>query len=298
MNTMNAQLNDQLSPRHASRSLARRAGLGATSQAIYVSGDGTYQAVPAPANSLLTVNLPSGGGAVTVGQPGKLVPYTGVKSVIPLTCPQCQLVLDGTPGSVDFSWTDPITFASHQVTVQIPGAAPTKIVPLQPKGPACPAGQALVNGKCEVIVSIGSKGNGKTTSGASVFQFVQGHRIKATTAASGGAAFPSDYQNQTVSSLQAQMNVATAGMYNFVSVSYVGGALVAVFDYAGPTHNIATPVTEKSGGVTVFTNYEDEGPSPSSGTMSSGKKIAIVAASAVAVAGGGWALWKYGLKRR
>ena len=111
------QLSSQLEPVRVTR-----AGLGAGGggpQVLRPKAGDTVVA-QAVANGVLSIYVPSQGQRVSVSFQG------AVKSEIPLSCPNpCQVVLDGTPGTITFQWTD-TTYGPQNVVVNVASAPSTQ----------------------------------------------------------------------------------------------------------------------------------------------------------------------------
>lgn len=93
-------------------------GAGTSAQTVTVPfGGGSVSATNAVTGSLLTVNIPAGSTNASSSWSG------GIQSAIPFSCPACQFILDGTPGTLTITFTNG-TFGTQTGTVTIPGAPP------------------------------------------------------------------------------------------------------------------------------------------------------------------------------
>jgi hypothetical protein len=126
--------------------LRPQAALGAggmpTQQSVTASAGGSTTLAPALANSLLSVFAP-------LNAPGFSSSYTaGVSSYIPNSGNASngqpyQFILDGNPGVLTLTWTDPSTSQPTTYTVNIQGQYGTL-----PATPTCPAGQRWNGNAC------------------------------------------------------------------------------------------------------------------------------------------------------
>jgi hypothetical protein len=101
-------------------------GAGASAQTVSVPlGGGNVSAANAASGSLLTVVLPPNSINPTSSWSG------GVQSSIPFSCPSCQFILDGTPGTLTITYTAGV-LGTQVATVTVPGALAVVKVPKSP----------------------------------------------------------------------------------------------------------------------------------------------------------------------
>jgi hypothetical protein len=205
-------------------------------------------------------------------------------------------------------------------------AAPAPIILHQPPGIPIPSppppppgnivlqlcGPGLVYNKtlnqC-VAVASGSAGAVGGSANASIYPLVQGHRTRVIVSA-GSAALPSIYQNQTVATVQANLDGTGAlldvGPGKFVvatgGVTYPNASTLQVdFDYCGPNKNISAGGSITIDGTPVSVSFTDQGASPAGvcpPASGSSNTLYYVAGgvAATALAAGAW--WKWGRKKK